>query len=76
MENNKYAPLTEQEYNEMADFILNLGAYLPDNKAGWVWATFNKLRDINETQPCTCSSSAGHWRRAVDYIFNWVKERQ
>jgi hypothetical protein len=73
---NKYAPLTEQEYNEMADFILNLGAYLPDNKASWVWATFNKLRDTNETQPCTCSSSAGHWRRAVDYIFNWVKERQ
>lgn len=73
---NKYHPLTEQEYNEMADFILNLGAYLPDNKTNWVWATFNKLRDTNENQPCTCSSAAGHWKRAVDYIFNWIKERQ
>lgn len=72
----KYAPLTEQEYNEMAEFILNLGAYLPDNKASWVWATFNKLRGENENQPCTCASSARHWKRAVDYIFNWVKERQ
>lgn len=73
---NKYHPLTEQEYNEMADFILNLGAYLPDNKTNWVWSTFNKLRDTNENQPCTCSSAAGHWKRAVDYIFNWIKERQ
>ena len=72
---NKYYPLTEQEFNEMSEFILNLGAYLPDNKASWVWATFNKLRDTNETQPCTCSSSAGHWKRAVDHIHRWVKER-
>ena len=72
---NKYHPLTEQEFNEMSEFILNLGAYLPDNKASWVWSTFNKLRDENETQPCTCASSAGHWRRAVDFIHTWVKER-
>jgi hypothetical protein len=72
---NKYYPLTEQEFNEMSEFILNLGAYLPDNKAPWVWATFNKLRDENETQPCTCASSAGHWKRAVDHIHRWVKER-
>jgi hypothetical protein len=72
---NKYHPLTEQEFNEMSEFILNLGGYLPDNKAPWVWATFNKLRDENETQPCTCASSAGHWKRAVDHIHRWVKER-
>ena len=72
---NKYHPLTEQEFNEMSDFILNLGAYLPDNKASWVWSTFNKLRDENETQPCMCGSSAGHWKRAVDHIHRWVKER-
>jgi len=75
MENNKYAPLNEQEFNEISEFILNLGAYLPDNKAPWVWATFNRLRGENETQPCTCGSSAGHWRRAVDYIHKWVNER-
>jgi hypothetical protein len=72
---NKYHPLTEQEFNEISEFILNLGAYLPDNKTNWIWATFNKLRDENETQPCTCSSAAGHWKRAVDYIHTWVKER-
>jgi len=76
MENNKYAPLNEQEFNELSEFILNLGAYLPDNKAPYVWDMFNRLRDENENRPCTCASSAGHWKRAVDYLFNWVKERQ
>lgn len=75
MQDNKYAPLTEEQFKEISQFILNLGAYLPDNKAPWVWSIFNKLRDENEPQPCTCASSAGHWKRAVDYIFNWVKER-
>jgi hypothetical protein len=73
---NKYHPLTEQEYNELSQFILSLGAYLPDNKATYVWSTFNKVRDANETQPCTCGSSGKHWKRAVDHLINWVKERQ
>ena len=73
---NKYHPLTEEEFKEMSEFILNIGGYLPDNKATWVWSTFNKLRDENETQPCTCGSSGGHWKRAVDHIYKWVKERQ
>jgi hypothetical protein len=72
---NKYHPLTEQEFNEISEFILNLGAYLPDNKTSWIWSTFNKLRDENETMPCTCASAAGHWKRAVDHIHRWVKER-
>jgi hypothetical protein len=25
--------------------------------------------------PCTCASAAGHWKRAVDHIHTWVKER-
>lgn len=73
---NKYQPLTEAEFIELSQFIKGLGAYLPDNKAPYVWNLFNHLRGEHEPQPCTCASSGAHWKRAVDYLFNWVKERE
>lgn len=76
MEENKYHPLTAEEFNELAEFILNLGGYLADNKAGYVWSNFNRVRGENEPQPCTCSSSGAHWKRAVDHLYRWVKDRK
>ena len=69
-------PLTFDEFIELDKFINSLGSYLPDDKAGYVWNNFNRLRGENEPQPCTCASSAAHWKRAVDYLYNWVKERK
>jgi hypothetical protein len=76
MEQNKYQPLTEQEFFELKGFIQALGGYLPEDKAGYVWNTFNHIRGEREPQPCTCASSAGHWKRAVDFLWHWVKERE
>jgi hypothetical protein len=76
MEINKYEPLSQQEYIDLREFITTLGAYLPDNKAQYVWGLFNRLRNANEPQPCTCKSSGAHWKRAVDYLLNWVNERK
>jgi hypothetical protein len=76
MENNKYSPLTEAEFIELKGFILSLGAYLPDDKAGYVWNTYNHIRNENQPQPCTCSSSGKLWKGAVDYLYNWIKERE
>ena len=72
---NKYHPLTESEFTELKDFILNLGPYLPTEKAGWIWGNFNRIREASEPQPCTCASSGPHWKRATDEIRNWVKAR-
>jgi hypothetical protein len=68
-------PLTYEEFVELRDFILSIGARLPENKAGYVWGMFNHLRNANEPQPCTCASSAGHWKRAVDFLYDWVKNK-
>ena len=75
MEENKYEPLNEQEYNELKEFTSTIGAYLPENKTGYVWGLFNQLRNENEPKPCNCGSAAGHWKRAIDYLVNWVNER-
>ena len=69
-------PLTFDEFIELDTFIHSLGPYLPDNKAAYVWNTFNRLRGENEPQPCTCPSSAGHWKRAVNYLLDWVNTRK
>ena len=69
-------PLTFDEFIELDKFINSLGSYLPDNKAAYVWNTFNRLRGENEPQPCTCSSSGAHWKRAVNYLLDWVNTRK
>lgn len=73
---NKYHPLTEEAFIELRDFIKSVGAYLPENKAQYVWNTYNAIRGESEMQPCTCASAGGHWKRAIDHLWNWVKERE
>lgn len=70
---NKYEPLTEEQFLELKQNMTQVGAYLPDNLAPYIWSIFNKLRDENEAQPCTCASSGKHWKRAVDFINEWLK---
>ncbi len=69
-------PLTFDEFIELDKFINSLGSYLPDDKATYVWNNFNRLRGENEPQPCTCSSSGAHWKRAVNYLLDWVNTRK
>ena len=72
---NNLEPLTIEEFDELNRFITDLGAYIPENKVGYVWGMYNKLNETNEPQPCTCASAAGHWRRAVNYLHTFVKDR-
>jgi hypothetical protein len=73
---NKYEPLTLEEFNELDKTIAGLGAYLPENLAPYIWDNFNKLRNENEPRPCTCKSSGAHWKRAVDFLLDWTKQRK
>ena len=66
---------SSDENKVLKDFLNSITTHIPQDKADYVWNSYKKINNTNENQPCTCGSSAGHWRRAVDYIFNWVKER-
>jgi hypothetical protein len=67
--------LNPEELQSLKDTLKDIGAYLPENKAPYIWNTFNHIREEQEPQPCTCSSSAGHWRRAVDFLYDYAKNR-
>jgi len=72
---NKYHPLTEERFIELRDILQSIGAYLPENKAPYIWDTFNALRNEIEPRPCMCSSAGHHWKRAMDFLHDWVKQR-
>lgn len=67
--------LNPEELQTLKDTLKDIGAYLPENKAPYIWNTFNYIREEHEPQPCTCSSSAGHWKRAVDFLHDYAKNR-
>jgi len=73
---DKYSPLTTPQYLELKDFLTNLGHTLPTDKLSYVWNNYNAVRGMKEKQPCGCGSAAGMWKRAVDELNAWVKERE
>jgi len=77
MENqlNPYYPLTQEEYIHLRNTMAEITTHLPDNLTGYIWGTFNRLRDTHEPQPCTCASAGGHWKRAIEHINEWLKEK-
>jgi hypothetical protein len=76
MADNKYHPLTEEQYLELKNFLNGIGNYLPTDRVGYIWGTYNTVREINEPQPCTCASAGGMWKRAIDELNAWVKDRE
>lgn len=76
MEENKYHPLSLEEFQELDKTISSLGAYLPENLAPYIWNNFNMLRNENEPRPCMCGSAGVHWKRATDYLRTFVNERK
>jgi hypothetical protein len=67
-----YKPYTEEEYAELKTIVDSIQQHIPNDKMGWIWGNHNKISKTNEPQPCSCGSAAGHWRRAVDTIRNFI----
>jgi hypothetical protein len=67
--------LTPEQLQELKDTLSGIGAYLSENKAPYIWNTFNHIRGEREPQPCLCGSSGAHWRRAVDFLNEYVKNK-
>ena len=70
----KWHPYTEEEYTELKSVMQTISTHIPTDKMGWVWNNYKTITGSNETQPCSCGSAAGHWRRAVDEINRFIKE--
>lgn len=67
--------LTTEQINELKSILSGIGAYLPESQAPYIWNTFNHIRGVNEPTPCTCASSGAHWKRAIDFLHEYVKDK-
>lgn len=67
--------LNEVELTELKSVLSTITTRIPENKAGYIWNTFNHIRGLHESQPCMCQSSAGHWVRAVEALRNYVNNK-
>ena len=68
----KYWPYDEAEYKELKEVMETIITHIPHDKMGWVWNNHNKILKTNESQPCSCGSAAGHWRRATETIREFI----
>jgi hypothetical protein len=76
MRENIIVPLTDEELNQLKEFLSSIKDYLPEDKTVYVWDLFNRLRGENENRPCNCGSAGAHWGRAIKFLRDYIKERE
>ena len=72
---NKYTPLSEQEFIELKEQLAGIKSFLPEHLMGTLWEKCNRIRGERTNQPCSCKSSSGLWARCVDDLRQFVRDR-
>lgn len=67
--------LNTEQLQELKGVLSQISTRLPENLAHYIWNTFNHIRGEHEPQPCMCGSSGAHWKRAVDFLHDYVKDK-
>jgi hypothetical protein len=71
MEQTKF---TAEEYQQMKDFLASIKDYMPEDKAVYVWDSFQRISGDTSNRPCTCGSAGKHWGNAINTMREYVKE--
>lgn len=67
--------LTQEQLAELKGVLSQITNRLPENLAHYIWNTFNHIRNESEPMPCMCGSSGAHWKRAVDFLTDYAKDK-
>ena len=65
---------TQEEFDKLKDTINSITTHIPSDKASYIWDNYLKIQGKREPRPCTCASSAKHWRKAVEVIRNYIND--
>ncbi len=71
-----FLPYTLEEFKDLRNTMMNITTHIPHDKMSWVWSNYLKITNTKETQPCSCGSAAGHWRRAADGIRQFIISKE
>lgn len=64
---------TEEEFNNLKSVVNNITTHIPKDKSNLIWESYKKITGSREATPCTCPSSAGHWRKAFGIVKEYVE---
>lgn len=73
---DRFYPYTEAEFVDLRNTMMQITTHIPHDKMGWVWGNHNRINKTNESQPCSCGSAAGHWKRAAETIRNFISQKE
>ena len=76
MRENIIIPLTDEELIEMKDFLSTIKDHMPEDKAVYVWDTYQKITGDTSNRPCTCGSAGAHWGRAISTMREYLKNNE
>lgn len=62
---------SENELEQMGEFLNSLGHTLPENKMEQIWNWYKTITNSTEPKPCSCQSAAKLWIHAIDSIKTW-----
>jgi hypothetical protein len=72
---NKYAPLSLEEFQELKTQLEGVKSFLSEHLMGTLWEKCNRIRGERTNQPCSCKSSSGLWGRCVDDLRQFVRTK-
>lgn len=66
--------LTTEQLEELKAILKQITTSLPENKAHYIWNTYNHIRNEKEPTPCLCGSAGGHWKRAIEFLNDYISK--
>lgn len=72
---NKYEPLSEEEYKQLSGYLEGVKNHLPEHLMGAFWSWCNRIRGERINQPCGCKTAGALWGRCVEDLRKYVREK-
>lgn len=66
--------ITKEQFLEIKESIAGVADNIPPNKIHPIWTSYNLIRGVNESVPCTCSPK--RWVEAVNSIRTFVIDNE
>lgn len=63
----------KEEFLELKRVVGEINDFIPEHQAGYIWNHYKKVVGTNENQPCSCGSSAKHWKKAVSALRDYIQ---
>lgn len=67
---------TKEEFKGLKETLEGIQNNLPEHLTGYIWSNYQKIVNTTENKPCSCGSSAGLWRKAVETIRTYIKDNE